>query len=258
MNARVLLETQSLMLSTPNRVLLRELDWQVRAGECWCIIGRNGAGKSSLLRSVAGLREIDQGNISLQGKHLRNWTLPALARVRSYLPQNRSDPFAYSVIETVLSARFPHADVHFWESEEDIETAQRALKQMDVLELAQRDIRTLSGGERQRVAIAALLAQSTPLMLLDEPANALDLAHQVSVMQCMQQLCSQQQHAVVMVSHDLNLAYQVATHVLLLMGDGAWLAGTKEDIMQAEKLAQCLDQALVRFEHQGRALFLPV
>lgn len=128
---------------------------------------------------------------------------------------------------------------------------------MDVLELAQRDIRTLSGGERQRVAIAALLAQSTPLILLDEPANALDLAHQVSVMQCMQQLCAQQQHAVVMVSHDLNLAYQVATHVLLLMGDGTWLAGSKKDIMQAEKLAQCLDQALVRFEHQGRALFLP-
>lgn len=99
MNARVLLETQSLMIRTPNRVLLRELDWQVRAGECWCIIGRNGAGKSSLLRSVAGLREIDQGNISLQGKQLRDWTLPALARVRSYLPQNRSDPFAYSVIE---------------------------------------------------------------------------------------------------------------------------------------------------------------
>ena len=96
-----------------------------------------------------------------------------------------------------------------------------------MLHLAQRDVRTLSGGERQRVAIAALLAQDTPLLLLDEPANALDLAHQVSVMRLLARLCREQGKTVVMVGHDLNLAHSVATHALLLMGDGAWLAGAR-------------------------------
>jgi iron complex transport system ATP-binding protein len=257
MTPSVLLETSALLLKTSQRVLLDDLTWQVHAGECWCIIGRNGAGKSSLLRSIAGLREVDGGSVALQGKPLSAWALPALARARSYLPQSRSDPFAYSVIETVLSARFPHADVHYWESDEDIQLANQALEQMDVLALAQRDIRTLSGGERQRVAIAALLAQSAPLMLLDEPANALDLAHQISVMHWLQQLCTQQKKAVVMVSHDLNMAHQFASHVLLMMGDGPWLAGTKEQVMEADKLTRCLGQAIVRIEHQGRTLFLP-
>src|SRR5207302_5447739 len=132
----------------------------------------------------------------------------------------RSDALGYSVLETVLPARHPHGGGAYWESEEDVRIAHVALQALDVDDLAQRDVRTLSGGERQRVAIAAVLAQDTPLLLLDEPANALDLAHQVSVMRLLADLCDGACKAVVMVGHDLNLAHSVASHALLLMGDG--------------------------------------
>lgn len=255
-----LLQTAALQLHTPGqggRLLVDQLNWRVEAGQCWCILGRNGAGKSSLLRSLVGALVPSAGRVSLHGTPLSNYALAELARLRAYLPQVRSDAFAYSVLDTVLSSRFPYGELAYWDNEHEIALAMHALQQLDVADLAQRDIRNLSGGERQRVAIAAAVAQDTPLLLLDEPTSALDLAHQVSVLQLLAQLYQQQGKAIIMVSHDLNLAYQVASHALLLMGDGRFLAGNKDVIMTSEHLTSCLGQAVERVAHQGRILFLP-
>ncbi len=251
------METRYLSLKAGQRLLIDKLSWQVKAGECWCIIGRNGAGKSTLLRTLAGLREADGGQIFLHDKPLPAWPLLALARERAFLPQSRVDAFAYTAIDTVLSSRHPYQGTQYWESNSDLEIAMQALRDLDVEELAQRDVRSLSGGERQRVAIAALLAQDAQLMLLDEPANALDLAHQVSVMQLFSTLCREQNKSVVMVSHDLNLAYRIATHALLLMGDGSWVAGPADNILNADQLSLCLGHPIERFTHHGQTLFLP-
>ena len=257
---QTLLQTTNLQLSTPNRFLLKDLNWQIQSGECWCVIGRNGAGKSTLLRTLAGQRPVENqrdSQIKIQGKDIALWSLSELAKERAFLPQGRVDAFGYRAIETVLSARHPYSDAHYWESQTDIEIATKALQELDVADLAQRDVRSLSGGERQRVAIAALLAQDAQLMLLDEPANALDLAHQVSVMQLFSRLCRDSGKAVVMVSHDLNLAHRIATHALLLMGDGSWLAGTTDQVMTAEQLSLCLGHPIERFQHGEQSIFLP-
>ena len=257
-NNKTLLRTKGLSLSIKDRMLINALDWEVNHGECWSIIGRNGAGKSSLLRSIVGLRTVEAGDIFLQEKKLQGWNLADLAKQRAYLPQNRVDAFAYRAIETVLSARYPYHDTHYWETNADRDIALSALRQLDVEDLAERDVRSLSGGERQRVAIAALIAQDTELMLLDEPASALDLTHQVSVMQLMSHACREQNKAIIMVSHDLNLAYRVATHALLMMSDGAYMSGTKEDIMTAQNISLCLGHTIERFQHGEQTLFVPI
>lgn len=256
-NASTLLSTQDLVLQAGARVLAQGLSWQVNRGECWCIIGRNGAGKSTLLRTLASMRDIQAGQVFLENKNLLEWDLFALAKLRAYLPQGRVDAFAYRALETVLSARHPYQDNHYWESGDDVQIALAAMRLLDVDDLAQRDVRSLSGGERQRVAIAALLAQDAELLLLDEPANALDLAHQVSVMQILAQTCHQKSKAVVMISHDLNLSFQVATHALLMMPDGGCLLGPKDAVMQAENLGNCLGHPIERFVHGAQTLFLP-
>lgn len=250
------LRTEHLSLSAGKRALVHSLDWQVQVGECWCVIGRNGAGKSTLLKTLAGLREIENGAVFFNSRALSDWDLFDLARFRAYLPQGRVDAFAYRALETVLSARHPYQDSHFWESNDDLDIALAAMRLLDVEDLAQRDVRSLSGGERQRVAIAALLAQDAQMMLLDEPANALDLAHQVSVMQILSEQCQTLGKAVVMVSHDINLAYQVATHVLLMMPDGETLLGRKEEVMSAANLSACLGHPIERFEHASQTLFM--
>jgi len=252
------MKTSALQIKVGERLLIDGLNLEIRAGECWCVIGRNGAGKSTLLRTLVGLRQADAGSVSLQDKILADWPLQALARERAFLPQGRNDAFGYRVIEMVLTARHPYHDAAYWESESDHTAAHTALQLMDVAEFAERDIRTLSGGERQRVAIAAVLAQDTPLLLLDEPTSALDMAHQVSAMKLLAKLCREQKKAVVMVSHDLNLAHGVATHALLLMGDGRWHAGKVDDVMQAPLLSECLGHPIEIVRHGSRAIYLAV
>ncbi len=252
-----MIRTNNLQLRMGSRILVDHLDWQVASGECWCVIGRNGAGKSTLLRTLAGLHQPEGGSVEMQGCTLADWPLPALAREQAYLAQSRSDAFGYRVIETVLTARHPYHADRYWEGSDDHQAAYAALQAMEVADLAERDVRTLSGGERQRVAIAALLAQDTPLLLLDEPANALDLAHQVSVMGLLARLCRDQRKTVVMVGHDLNLAHSVATHALLLMGDGQWQAGPVAEVMQASILGNCLGHPIESIQHGKRILFIP-
>lgn len=252
-----MIETRNLSLRAAGRSLIEHLNWRVAPGESWCVLGPNGAGKSTLLRTIAGLRAPDAGSVSLGGKPLPDWPLAALARERAYLAQARADAFGYRVIETVLMARHPYQADHYWEGSDDHAAAHAALGMLDLLHLARRDVRTLSGGERQRVAIAALLAQDTPLLLLDEPANALDLAHQVALTTLMARLCREQGRAVVAVGHDLNLAWSGATHALLLHGDGSWRAGPVREVMRADLLGACLGQPIAVIEHDGRTIFLP-
>lgn len=249
--------TRQLALRAGGRTLVQDLDWQVGQGECWSIIGRNGAGKSTLLRTLAGLRTPESGTVEIDGTPVASWKLEDLARRRAYLAQSRHDAFAYSAIETVLSARHPYHANRYWEGSDDHAAAMAALAAMEADHLAARDVRTLSGGERQRVAIAALLAQDTPLLLLDEPANALDLAHQVQVMGLLARLCRQQHKTVIMIGHDLTLAHGISSHALLLTGDGRWHAGPVADAMQAARLSDTLGHPIETIDHGGRRIFIP-
>ena len=251
------MDLDALSLRMAGRTLVERLSLSARPGECWCVIGRNGAGKSTLLRALAGLHPLAAGQASLDGRPLAAWPLQQLAMRRAYLPQGRDDAFGYRVIDVVLAARHPWQGSAYWESGRDQDIAGAALAQMDVADLALRDVRSLSGGERQRVAMAAALAQDAPLLLLDEPTSALDLSHQVDMMDLLAQLCGQAGKTVIMVSHDLNLAHGVASHALLLMGDGAWRAGPAGEMMQAALLSQCLGAAIDVIEHGGRRIFLP-
>ena len=252
-----MMHVSDLHLRAGGRTLVSGLNWQISAGQCWCVIGRNGAGKSTLLRTLAGLHPMDRGTVQMLGRPLSDWKPLALARERSFLPQSRNDAFGYRVLEAVLTARHPYHDERYWEDRDDHHAAFAALETMQVADLAERDVRTLSGGERQRVAIAALLAQDTRLLLMDEPLAALDLAHQAGVMREIMRLCRERGKAVVMVSHDLNLAHRVSNHALLLMGEGQWQAGTVDDVMLAPVLSRCLGHPIETAQCGKRTLFIP-
>ncbi len=249
------MQVRGLTLQADRRILVDGLDFDAGPGECWVVIGRNGAGKSTLLQALAGLRKPAAGQALIDGRALPDWPLADLARRRAYLPQGRSDAFGYRVLDTVLAARHPYQD-GYWDSDADRGLALQALAEMDAAHLAGRDVRTLSGGERQRVAIAAVLAQQTPLLLLDEPSGALDLAHQVALMQRIAGLCGEGR-TVLMVAHDLNMVDGVASHALLLSGEGRWRAGTVEAMMQPGLLEECLGHPIAVLRHEGRRIYLP-
>jgi len=251
-----LLETRNLTLGIGSRTLLRELGFQLKPGEVWCLLGPNGAGKTTLLNTMVGLREAQGGELKLAGRALHDWPLNEAARLRSFLPQSVHDAFSASVLDCVLLGRHPYRLRWQWESEEEHQIALAALAAVDLSGFEARDVLTLSGGERQRVALAALLAQDTPLLLLDEPLAHLDLHHQVQVLEHLGKLARERGRGVLFTVHDLNLAARFASHALLLTPQGAVRQGPINEVMTEPDLHCAFGHRVARVEAGGRALFV--
>jgi iron complex transport system ATP-binding protein len=230
-----LLQTENLCVALNGRKLIDGLNWQVQRGEFWCVLGKNGIGKSSLLYVLAGLLPAAGGRVYLRGDAIDELDAQALSLRRGLLLQHQADAFSHSVLDTVLIGRSPHRVNGVWDTAADIDAAQAALLRVGLHEKAHADITRLSGGERQRVALAALLAQGPSLMLMDEPTAHQDVAQQLSIMRLARELAAT--HGMVASCHDINLAARFATHALVL-GEGRHWMGKVEDILTPAILAQ--------------------
>jgi iron complex transport system ATP-binding protein len=251
-----LLETRALDVAVGSRTLCCSLDWRVMPGESWAILGRNGAGKSTLMATLAGLRAPSGGSVAVDGKPAASASPRELALVRGYLPQQSHDPFASTVLETVLVGRHPHLGRWNWESAADRRIAEAALVEVGLAGFGARDVQTLSGGERQRLGIAALLTQEPKLFLLDEPLAHLDLNHQVAQMEV---LAKRVAHGAVVVAvlHDPGFAARWCSHALLLFGDGEWRAGPVGDIVSTENLSRLYQHPLRQLAGAPYPVFIP-
>jgi iron complex transport system ATP-binding protein len=237
------------------RVLVDAAGFSVAAGERWVVLGPNGAGKSSLLAALAGVFPIAGGQLFVDERPLAAWPLRDLAERRAWCPQFWIDPFAATVDETVRLARERGA---FWPWRErtggrDTEV-DHTIERLDLQRLRSSDVRTLSGGERQRVAIATCLLQGAPLMLLDEPASHLDLAHQQMLIGLLRERADAGD-AIVASLHDLNLAWDLASHALLLDGRGAVAAGLREVVLTPARLSAAFGITVDQVELCGQRRF---
>lgn len=252
-----LIEVRDLTLRVGQRTLIRDFGMSVRPREMWCILGANGVGKTMFMHTLVGLRRPQSGAVHLAGKPLPQWSAVNAARFRGFLPQTNHDVFSAPVVQVVLMGRHPHLGRWQWEGQADRAAALAALKAVDLEKVADRDVTTLSGGERQRVAIAALLVQDAPLMLLDEPLAHLDLFHQIEVLQHLAFLARDQGRGVVLSLHDLNLAHRFATHGMLFGANTALLQGPIEDIMTEASLSGAFGCAVRKINMGARSIFVP-
>lgn len=227
----LVIECRGVSLRAGERLLVEALELRVERGSRWVVLGPNGAGKSTLLATLAGARRADGGSVLLDGRPLADWDVQALASQRALLPDGWLDPFAASVLDTVLTARY-----RLGEADERGELVARDwLARFDCGTLAQRDVRSLSRGERQRVAIATALTQEAPLLLLDEPIAHQDPRHQALVIDELSRLAG---HTLIASLHDLNAAARLATHALLLTGRGEWMAGPAAEVLTTGRLTE--------------------
>jgi iron complex transport system ATP-binding protein len=244
-----ILQARNLAVSVGLHKVCLDLDLDLAAGSRLAILGRNGAGKSTLLATLAGLREADAGTLRLDGKTYAEHGLHDAARLRGWLGQDRSDPFASTVLETVLTGRHPHLGRWSWESPADKDIARDALAAMGLAGMEAREVHTLSGGERQRVAIAALLAQAPQLYLLDEPLAHLDLNHQIATLELLSRRAREEGVAIAMVLHDPNFALRYCDQTVLLYGDSRHIAGPTAEVIDAETLSALYGHPLRRVEN---------
>jgi iron complex transport system ATP-binding protein len=250
-----LLDASRLTLRAGARELAHNLSMAVNTGELWCVLGPNGSGKTTLLHTLAGVNAPAGGCVRLLGADLAHTPPEQIARQRGLLPQTVHDSFSATALDVVLLGRHPHHNRWSFDDDDDRRIAHDALAAVDATALRARDVVTLSGGERQRVAIAALLAQQVPLMLLDEPTAHLDLRHQIGVLQHLRGLIDAGGRAAVIALHDLNLAARFATHALVL-GGAAPMAGVVDDVMNEEVLAAAFEHPLRRLRTGTRWTYI--
>lgn len=253
-----LLRTVALDVGIAGHKLLAGLNLVVRSGESWGLLGANGSGKTTLLHTLAGLQAVQGGSIWLQGMPLRNLPRRTIARQLALLQQESREGFPASVLETVLTGRHPHLSRWQNESTEDVRLARESLEQVGLQDREQCSCQTLSGGEYRRLAIATLLTQASPLMLLDEPVNHLDLHHQITILQHLHTRVKQESHGLLMALHDINLTARFCDHVLLLHGNGSWLAGTTDELLNAATLTRLYQHPIRKLTSTcGQSFFLP-
>jgi len=231
--------------------VVRDLNLAVGRGEFWGLLGPNGVGKTTLLKTFAGVFEPERGGIRLDGRRLDERRRRDIARRLGMLPQHTQYAFDATCLETALVGRHPHIKPWARESRLDHERARDALADLEMLELAERSCMDLSGGESRRLALATLLVQDPAVMLLDEPTNHLDPANQVTILNVLYRQVLEARKSAMMALHEVNLATCYCSHVLLLYGNGEWDAGPTRDLLTAEHLSR-LYHCRVRLVDDGR------
>jgi ABC-type cobalamin/Fe3+-siderophores transport system ATPase subunit len=211
-----MLEIKDLSLSLEAEPVLKNINFSAKPGEVLGIIGPNGAGKTTLLRAIAGVIPIKSGTMELDGEDLVKKTIIERAKLIASVPQASTLPASFSVMDMVMLGRTPYLNWLGQTSSLDEEISYTVLQQTQSIDLAQRKLGDLSAGEQQRVLLARALAQSTPVLLMDEPTTHLDLRFQIELLDLVKQLTMQKSIITIIVLHDLNLASRYADEMILL------------------------------------------
>lgn len=198
------------------RIVARNINFDFSEGTLISLVGANGIGKSTLLRTLSGVQKSLDGTVQIYGKNLNTYHSIELATLLSVVLTEAPTSKNLSVLEFVSLGRQPHTNWMGSLGPEDKEKVQRALTQTDVSELKKRKCFELSDGQMQRVAIARALAQDTPLILLDEPTTHLDLYHRASVLKLLKKLATQTQKTILFSTHEIDLAIQLSDQMVLM------------------------------------------
>jgi iron complex transport system ATP-binding protein len=271
-----LLRVADLHFAYDRTQVLRGVSLDVSRGAFVGLLGPNGSGKTTLLRVIAGTLAPASGRVTLEGRDVHTIPRAELARRVAVVPQETQLAFDYSVLEIALTGRYPHLGPFELEGPEDIAIAERALEATGTSHLAGRGFSTLSGGEKQRVVIASALAQfessvrrptpsgapapSSQLLLLDEPTASLDLHYQIEVASLLRRLRAERGLAMIVSTHDLNLAAALCEHLVLLREGCVVAAGPTTAVLTPDSVRAMygVDVHVQFHEDAGHLTVVPV
>lgn len=252
-----LLSIKNLAISIANKQVCDALSLEFESGQIWGLLGSNGIGKTTLLHTLCHLRTEYSGDILINSENIETLKRKNLAQKIGIQLQHTEDTFPSSVIETALTGRHPHISNWQWEDKNDLDIAMNALTIVDMDKLAQRPVNNLSGGERQRVTLATLITQNPEIFLLDEPNSHLDLSFQMKLLQHFTNYSKTQNRLLIMSLHDINLAARFCTHILMLTGDGEYIAGTAATVLNQKNLTETFKHPIREINDSDKRIFIP-
>ena len=232
------ISTKNLNISYGNLDIVKDLNLDIPKGKITTIIGSNGCGKSTILKTIARIIQAKSGDIFVNNINIKEQSPKDLAKVMAVLPQSPQAPSGLTVEELISYGRFPHQKGFGKMKKEDEDIVTWALKSTGIEEFRERPMEALSGGQRQRAWIAMALAQQTEILILDEPTTYLDLAHQLEILKLLEELNRKQGTTIVMVIHELNNAARFADHMIGVKKGKVVCQGTAHEVMTKENLKE--------------------
>ncbi len=214
--------------------VLDDVSFEIKEKSIVSLLGPNGSGKSTLLRLMAGLLKVSPESIFILGKDVREYKKKELAQTIAFLPQLQSDPAGLTVFEMVSMGRTPYQNSGWLISKEDKEAVQWAMEYMKITDLKDKLVKELSGGQAQRVRLAMVIAQDTPIILLDEPVTFLDLHYQCGLLSSIRDLSHNYNKTVISVFHDINQAIEISEKMILMNEGKIFASGNPKQIIKNE------------------------
>lgn len=253
------LKTNGLNIGYDDRLIVEGLNLAIPTGKITALIGANGSGKSTILKTMARIMKPSGGTVMLDGRAIHEQSTRDVAKQLAILPQNPVAPEGLTVQELVSYGRYPHQRGFGTIGKEDRAVIEWAIDVTGLGEFRDRPVDRLSGGQRQRAWIAMSLAQQTDILFLDEPTTYLDMAHQLEVLKLLQKLNQEQNRTIVMVVHDLNHATRYAQHMVAIRSGRVAAEGTPEQVMTKEMLRGVfgIEADIVRDPRTGVPLCIP-
>ncbi|MBP1992308.1 ABC transporter ATP-binding protein [Paenibacillus eucommiae] len=253
------LHTEHLDIAYDDRIIVEDLNLKILDGKITALVGSNGSGKSTVLKTLARMMKPKNGSVLLDGSSIHKQATKEVAKQLAILPQNPTAPDGLTVSELVSYGRFPHQKGFGSLTREDKEIIHWAVSVTGMEEFFHRPVDQLSGGQRQRAWIAMALAQQTDILFLDEPTTFLDMAHQLEVLQLLQELNEKENRTIIMVVHDLNHAARYAHHMVAIKQGKVISEGTPTTVMTPDVLRKVfgIEADIIPDPRSGVPLCLP-
>lgn len=254
------IETKDLVFLYDERVILNDINLKITKGSIITMIGPNGSGKSTLLKNLASTLMPKVGTVLLDNRELKSYPLKELAREVAVVPQNTNIEYDFTVHEIVLMGRNPYVGRFKQETFKDIAVVKEAMERTNTWHLRDRSINQLSGGESQRVVIARALAQEPQILLLDEPTAALDMHHQIEILDLLKVLNEEKGVTIIMALHDINLAARYSKEILLLHKGTKITMGSPDQVITKENLqkAYSIDMIVDKNKYTNSLQVIPL
>ena len=253
-----ILEVNNISFSYDDELIFEDISFSINKGDVLCVLGPNGTGKTTLIKCLNGLQDIDSGEILINGKNIKKLSFSQISKHVGYIPQSHVPSFPFSVFDVVLMGRSPYLKLTESPRKEDEKIAEKSLKTLGIYDLKDKEYTNLSGGERQLVFLARVLTQQPDILILDEPTSHLDFGNQIKLLEIVDKL-SDSGLSVIMSSHFPDHAFLSSTKVAIMKDKKFIDFGTPDEVVTEENLekAYSIEVKLIEL-NENRKVCVPM